>query len=149
MGENLVRLLIAAALLLAACGPPPVPKDPTKDAWYGAAIAQLDKMNHDADAAFHDGKGDQAAALIKDGQPIVKRLLDVPHPTLPAIEAAADLDDLYGRMLFSNRHFAWARLQFQKNHARWKTWDPPTPETRRRLKLANDQIAECDRKMVE
>ena len=36
-------------------------------------------------------------------------------------------------------------LLFQKNVTRWKTWKPQTPETERRLKEANADIAECDR----
>ena len=77
------------------------------------------------------------------------RLLSVPRPTLAAVEAASGLDDLYGRMLLSNRHYGWARLLFQKNLARWTNWQPQTAETVRRRKLAESQIAECDRLMVE
>jgi hypothetical protein len=65
------------------------------------------------------------------------------------VEAASDLDQLYGRMLLSNRNYGWARLEFQKNRARWKTWQPQTDETVRRLKLAETAIAECDRRMTE
>jgi hypothetical protein len=65
------------------------------------------------------------------------------------MEAVADLDELYGRMLLSNRNYGWARLQFQKNLARWKNWQPQTPETARRLKLAASQIDECDRRLAQ
>jgi hypothetical protein len=61
------------------------------------------------------------------------------------MEEASDLDDLYGRMLLANRHYGGARLLFQKNLARWKHWQPQTPETARRLKQAESAIAECDR----
>jgi hypothetical protein len=77
----------------------------------------------------------------------MKRLLSVQRPTLDAAEAASDLDDLYGRMLLANRHYGWARLQFQKNVARWKHWMPQTKETARRLKQAESAIAECDRRL--
>jgi hypothetical protein len=152
MGETLVTrlLLILAAALLAGCTSAPAPSaDPSKDAAYRQLIDQLNTMNRDANNFFKTGKPDQAAALIEKGQPLVKRLLDAPHPTLEAVEAAADLDDLYGRMLLSNRHYGWAMLQFQKNHARWKTWTPATPETTRRLQEADRQIAECDRLMTQ
>jgi hypothetical protein len=50
-------------------------------------------------------------------------------------------------MLLANRHYGWARLQFQKNVARWKHWMPQTKETARRLKQAESAIAECDRRL--
>jgi len=106
-------------------------------------------MNRQAVSSFESGKSDQAAALIEKGQPLVKRLLSVPQPTLEATEAVSDLDDLYGRMLLANRHYGWARLLFQKNLARWKHWQPPTEEAARRLKQAESAIAECDRHIIE
>ena len=105
-------------------------------------------MNHEAVSSFESGKSDQAAALIEKGQPLMKRLLSVPRPTLEATEAASDLDDLYGRMLLANRHYGWARLLFQKNLARWKHWQPRTPDSARRQQQAEDAIAECDRHIV-
>ena len=105
-------------------------------------------MAREADAAFRGGKADDAAALIEKGEPIASDLLGVPRPTLAAAEATADLDDLYGRMLLSNRHYEWARFQFQKNFARWKYWRPQTPETTRRMQQAEAAVAECDRGMV-
>jgi hypothetical protein len=80
-------------------------------------------------------------------QPLAKRLISVPRPTLAATEAASDLDQLYGQMLFSNRNYGWARLLFQKNLARWKYWTPRTPETAARLKRAQAEIADCDRRI--
>jgi hypothetical protein len=106
-------------------------------------------MNRESDSAFAAGNSDQAAKLIEKGQPLVARLLDVPNPTLEAAVAASDLDDLYGRMLLSNRHYGWARLLFQKNLSRWKHWQPQTPETARLLKQAESAIAECDRHILE
>ena len=52
-------------------------------------------------------------------------------------------------MLFSNKRYGWARLQFQKNVVRWKYWKPQTPETERRLQAAQAQIADCDRRIVQ
>ena len=140
-------------MLLFGCtsthGPGATGGDATSQPWYGKTVEQLAGMNRDADRLFQSGKGDDAAALIEKGQPLVKRLLDVPHPTLAATEAASDLDDLYGRMLLSNRHYGWARLLFQKNLARWKYYQPSTPETARRLKQAVDAIDECDRHILQ
>ena len=143
-------LVILAAAFLASCEQAPAPpRDATKERWYRDGVEQLTFMNREADSAFAAGKSDQAAALIEKGQPLVARLLAVPNPTLEASVAASDLDDLYGRMLLSNRHYGWARLLFQKNLSRWKHWQPQTPETARRLQQAESAIAECDRHILE
>ena len=143
-------LVILAAAFLAGCEQPPTPpRDATKELWYRETVEQLTAMNREADSAFAAGKSDQAAKLIEKEQPLVARLLDVSNPTLEAAVAASDLDDLYGRMLLSNRHYGWARLLFQKNLSRWKHWQPQTPETARFLKQAETAIAECDRHIVE
>ena len=143
-------LLVLAAAFLASCEQAPAPpRDATKERWYRDGVEQLTFMNREADSAFAAGKSDQAAALIEKGQPLVARLLAVPNPTLEASVAASDLDDLYGRMLLSNRHYGWARLLFQKNLSRWKHWQPQTPETARRLQQAESAIAECDRHILE
>lgn len=106
-------------------------------------------MNREAESLFRSGKADAAAALITKGEPMSNQLLGVPRPTLAAMEAASDLDQLYGRMLFASRNYGWARLLFQKNLARWRTWKPETAETARRLKLAESSIEECDRRISE
>jgi hypothetical protein len=149
-----VRLhAILATLLLVGCEATHAPgtsgSDGTNQAWYRQTVEQLAGMNREADRLFQSGKSDEAAAIIEKGEPLVKRLLDVSHPTLAATEAASDLDDLYGRMLLSNRHYGWARLMFQKNLARWKYYQPATPETARRLKQAVDAIEECDRHILQ
>ncbi len=144
--------VIFAAILLAGCAPKPAPvaqakPDPTTEAWYGQAVEQLAGMNREAAKLVEGGKPDEAASIVSNGQPIAARLLAPARPTLAAMEAASDLDQLYGRMLLDNRHYGWARLAFQKNAIRWKTWKPQTPETLRRFKLAQSAIAECDRQM--
>jgi len=154
-----VRLLtVAAAALLAACAPAPRPverptaestPDPTTEDWYGRAVEQLASMNRQAEGLLRSGKADRAAALITKSQDLLNRLLSVPRPTLEAMEAVSDSDDLYGRMLLANRHFGWARLAFQKNVTRWKAWKPQTAETARRLKLAVAALAECDRHLEQ
>ena len=104
-------------------------------------------MARDANAAFAHHNPDDAAALIEKGEPLSVELLAVPHPTLAATEAAADLDDLYARMLLSNRHYEWAQTLFQKNFARWKYWRPQTADTIRRMNQAEVEFEECERKM--
>jgi hypothetical protein len=104
-------------------------------------------MARDAEAAFEAGRAQEASKIITDSQPLSNRLLSVPHPPVAAMEAASDLDELYGRMLMADKRYGWARLQFQKNVTRWKYWQPRTAESERRLKQAQDAIAECDRKL--
>jgi hypothetical protein len=140
--------LIAAVLV--GCSPAPVPEsDETAKSWYGQTVAQLAEMNRQAESLFQAGQRDQAAVLIEKSQPIENRLVAVRQPTLEAMEAVSDLDDLYGRMLLSNHHYGWARLLFQKNVARWKHWNPQTEETLRRWKQADAEIAECDKHLTE
>ena len=145
--------ILLCILVLAACGrapepaKPTPPPDPTAEAWYAPAVAKLTAIDREAETAFHKDNQDAAAALIEQAKPISARLLAVPHPTLEAMEAASDLDQLYGQMLFTNHNYGWARLFFQKNTARWKVWKPETPETIRRLKQAEEGIAGCDARM--
>ena len=106
-------------------------------------------MNAEAEALFRRGRQNESAALITQGQSLANRLLSAPRPTLAAMEAASDLDDLYGRMLLSNRNDGWARLQFQKNLVRWRAWKPQTEDTVRRRKQAESRIAECDRRLAQ
>ncbi len=145
--DSVRPIILAAALFLAGCRSELVqpPADQTTQTWYVQNVEQLAAIDRDAETAFQQGKSDDAAALIEKGQPLMKTVVSVPRPTFAAVAAASDLDDLYGRMLLSNRHYGWARLLFQKNLARWKHWTPATPETARRLKQAEAEIAECDR----
>lgn len=143
------RALIVLLLALAACNPTPKPvekprPDPTTQAWYGNAVAELARLYKEAEA-LHKKNPDQASDLILQAQPVVSQVLGVPRPTLHAMELASDVDDLYGRMLSANRHYGSARLMFQKNVARWTHWRPQTEETVRRRKLAAAAIAEIDR----
>jgi len=146
-----MRLLaIAAVAVLAGCGPAPGPPD-TSGA--GAASEETDRrnaeelaaLNRQAESLVHSGKSDAAAALITQGESLSNRLLAASRPTLEAVEAISDHDDLYGRMLLANANYGWARLMFQKNLVRWKVWKPQTAETERRLRRAQAAIAECDR----
>jgi len=149
-----VLALVILAAILAACSsaPPPAPPpkpDPTKEAWYGESAGQLAAMVRETETAFQKGKMDEAAAMLGKCQPIIQRLLSAPQPTLAAIQAVSDADQLYGRMLMANGHYVWARDFFQKNLARWRTWTPRTDDTNRRLEQARTAIAECDRRMAK
>lgn len=143
---------IAGAALLAVltgCTPapiaPPVARDATNEAWYAHTVERLAAMDREAEALLKRGDRDAAAAAIQQAEPLMAKVLGVPRPTLAASEAASDLDQLYGRMLLANRHYGWARLEFQKNLSRWKHWQPRTADVERRLKDAQRWIAECDR----
>jgi len=143
-------LLVFAAVLLGGCAPAPVATpqaDPAHEAWYGETTQRLTSMVRAAEQLLQSGRSQEAAAIVTSGESLQNRLLTAPRPTLEAMEAVADLDQLYGRMLISNGYYGSARLLFQKNVTRWKTWKPQTPETDRRLKEANAAIAECDRHM--
>jgi hypothetical protein len=149
---NLALAVVLAAGLLAACGPPTpaakVPKvDPTTEAWYAPSTEKLTNMDRAAEQYFQAGRSQEAAAIVTSAQSLQTRLLAAPRPTLAAMEAIADLDRVYGKMLVSNGYFGEARLLFQKNITRWRTWKPQTPETERRLQEANSDIAECDKHM--
>jgi hypothetical protein len=143
-----IEIVTAVLSLLTACeSRPGEPADPTQEAWYGRTVKQVAAINREAQSDFENGKPDRAAALIQEAEPLVARLLAVNRPNLAANDVASDLDQLYGRMLLSNRHWGWARLQFQKNLSRWKHWTPQTADTERRIKEAEAGVAECDRHM--
>jgi hypothetical protein len=140
---------IAILLLFAGCGEPPRKSaapapDPTLDPAYAESVAELAKCVSQARAFLASGNNDAAAAAITSGQPIAARVLAAPHPTLAAMESASDLDDLYGRMLLSNKNYGWARMTFQKNRSRWQHWQPQTEDTVKRKKQAEAGIAACD-----
>ena len=147
-------IFIVATTVFAGCTAAPPPRqaseiDPTEESWYGETVKKLEEMNRQAQSSYQRGEVDHAAAVITAAEPWAKRLVSVPRPTLAALEAASDRDDLYGRMLLANHNYGWARILFQTNLARWKNWRPQTPETARRLKLTEAAIAECDRRLAE
>ena len=145
------------ALLLVSCSPrpssssqpvEPVKPDPATEPWFAQTLQELVAANREAEAFVRRRQFDRASEVIVKAQGLMARLLAVPRPPVEAVEAASDLDELYGRMLLGNRHYGWARLQFQKNVARWKNWRPQTEETARRLKHAEALIAEVDRRLA-
>jgi hypothetical protein len=143
-----VRIFAAALLLaiLSGCGEPPAPPPPhdeTQDPWYAETVARVASITKEATDDFDHGKADSASALILQAEPQANQLLAVLRPTLEATIAAADLDAIYARMLFSNRHYEWAQFLYQKNVARWKYWKPPTADSARRQKEAEAQVEQC------
>jgi len=150
-----MRILVSIlAIMLVSCGAPPPPPqkvavDPVTEAWYAPAIVELADLNRDAASLLKAGKADEAAARITKGQALSGRLLAAARPPLQAMEAAADNETLYAGMLLANKNYGWARLSYQKNVSRWKNWRPQTEDTARRLKEAQDGVAEVDRRMSQ
>ena len=144
----MAAILISGCGVISGCGdaqPPETQPNPAADAAYGQKVQQLAETTHAAEISFQRKKPDEAAALIEKAEPLSSEVLAVPRPSLAAMEAASDLDDLYGRMLLSNRHYEWALFLFQKCLARWKYWQPQTEDTARRLRRAEAEIEECQR----
>ncbi len=123
--------------------------DPAKDPVYTQTIDRLSALNRKAEDLLRAGRNQEAAAAITEGQPLQTRLLAASRPTLAAVEAASDLDDLYARMLLLNHHDGWARMTYQKDFARWRIWRPQTDETARYLRRAQAGMAECDRRLKD
>jgi len=149
--RTIISITTLALLFLAGCAAPPraeQPKpDPTKEAGYAKALRELAALDREAADLLQRGRAEDAEAAITKGQPLQTRLLAASRPTLEAMEAVSDLDDLYARMLLSDGHDGFARMLLQKNRARWKNWKPQTADTMRRLQQAEDGIAECDRRL--
>jgi hypothetical protein len=138
-------------LLLSGCGSTqksaPATRDQTLEPWYAETTQRVIALHEEAESLLKQRKTDAAAARITEAQPLAAKLLSVPRPTFAATKAASDIDDLYGRMLMANRHFGWARMQFQKNVARWRSWTPQTEESRMLRAEAEKAMAECDRQL--
>ncbi len=127
------------ALLLSSCGPAPppqaaAPRDETKALVRPGRSTTVDPGRRSGSFYGKRWQGGRSVGAYSErraaGEPPALR----PQPL--AMEDASDLDDLYGRMLLSNRNYGWAMLFFQKNQARWKNWKPQTPDTAARLESA-------------
>jgi hypothetical protein len=134
--------------------PPPQPQakdqpppDATVQPGYALSADELAAFNRRAGELLQAGQFEQASAIVTQSQPLADRLLAASHPTLAAMEAASDHDDLSARLYMHNQQWGWARMAFQKNLVRWKAWKPQTPETAARIKAASDAVAECDKRM--
>jgi hypothetical protein len=140
---------------LAACAPAPQPPpeaqqakpapDLTVEPWYKQSTDELAAFNRQASELLEAGRIDDASAIVSKTQPLADRLLSASHPTLAAMQAASDHDDLYGRMLLHNQRYGWARMTYQKILVRWRTWQPQTEDTAARIKAAAEAVAECDK----
>jgi hypothetical protein len=139
------------AALLVSCGPGEAPRlpraDPTKESWYAPGAEQLSRFNQQAAALLAAGKDNDASAIITQTEGLAQRLISVPSPTYEATQAVSDRTALYGQMLMKNKHYGWARMEFQKNVMRWKAWQPQTPETQAKLRDAQAKVAACDREL--
>jgi hypothetical protein len=150
-----IRLLASSLFVfLPGCGAAPTAApvahmDETKSVAYREAVTQLAAMNREAESDYKSGKSDLAAKIMEQEKPLVSRVLSPPQPSLEAVEAASDLDNLYGTMLLHNKHYGWARVMFQGNLARWKHWRPITEDSTRRLKEAEAAIEECDKGILQ
>jgi hypothetical protein len=145
-------IVFAGAALCWSCGPAPAPveapkAESTSDASYTKTIEQLTALTAQAEELFKAGRTDDASVVVQRAQGLQARLLAAPRPTLAAMEAASDLDDLYGRMMIANKQYGWARDFFQKNAVRWKAWKPATEDTEKRRKDALARVAECEKQM--
>lgn len=94
------------------------------------------------------GDRKSAGECVQRAQPLVVAILKTTHPSLLAYHLAADHDDLYGDMLFGNRHWGDARGMYQNNVMRFKAWDPPNEYTRKRLEQARVKVLACEKKMI-
>jgi hypothetical protein len=125
----------------------PAPPDPAQEPWFAATISELQALNRKAEEAFDAGSIEAAGELVTQGQPLSNRLLAVPRLTFPAMKAVSDLDYLYGQLLLRKRHDGWARLLFQKDVVRWRSWKPQTEETRAMLQRAEAAMAKADQSL--
>jgi hypothetical protein len=149
-------ILVLAAAALAACSQAPPPQTQAKDQpppdltvqpWYAQSTDELAAFNRRAAELIQAGQFEQVSAIVAQSQPLADRLLGASHPTLAAMEAASDHDDLSARLYMHNQQWGWARMTFQKNLVRWKAWKPRTAKTEARIKAASDAVAECDKHM--
>jgi hypothetical protein len=150
-----LTLALAVAVCLAGCESPPrqqkaaAKPDPVSEPWYEPAIARLSELNRQAAAHLSAGGSAAAAQALTEGKPLEERILSAPRPTLDAVLAASDRDNIYGRMLMADRRYGYARLEFQKDYVRWKNWKPQTADSTARRERARAAIVECDRRLME
>jgi hypothetical protein len=147
-------VVLLLSLQITACSSTPTPAstpavqaDPTTESWYTETIEKLSTLTAEARTHFEAGRRTEASSRIREAVPLSRKLLEIPRPNLEAMQAASDLDQLYGDMLMDTRHYGHAREFYQKNVARWRHWQPQTDDTRRRLKEATAAIARCDEQL--
>lgn len=118
------------------------------DSPYSVRANMLNQLNRAGRLFFEAGNMEAAGACVQRAKPIVALLLQLPEPALYTLHLAADYDNLYGDMLFRNRHWGNAREFFQNNVMRFRNWNPPNDYTKQRLDEARRKVAECEKKML-
>lgn len=118
------------------------------DSPYSVRANMLNQLNRAGRLFFEAGNLEAAGACVQRAKPIVAVLLQLPEPSLYTMHLAAEYDNLYGDMLFRNRHWGNAREFFQNNVMRFRNWNPPNDYTKQRLDEARRKVAECEKKML-
>jgi tetratricopeptide (TPR) repeat protein len=118
------------------------------DSTFTVRAIVISKLNRAGRLFLDAGDRNAAGQCVTRAVPQVAAILKTVRPSLYAFHLAADHDDLYGDMLFGNRHWGEARDFYQKNVIRFKNWDPPTDYTRKRLAQAQEKVKACEKKMI-
>jgi hypothetical protein len=144
--------LLLLTLIFAGCGkmaPPRAVTEAEAGDTYRKALSDLQRLNAEA-AEFRKAKNLNAASdRITEGIVPAKILLAVREPSLAALEAVSDHDQMWAEMLMENRHFGHARQMWATEVARWKNYPNPAPSIQARLARAQKGIADCDRQLFK
>jgi tetratricopeptide (TPR) repeat protein len=117
------------------------------DSTFAVRANVIGKLNQAGRLFFEAGDRKSAGECVTRAQPLVAAIMKITHPSLYAFHLASDHDDLYGDMLFANRHWGDAREFYQNSVIRFKNWDPPNDYTRKRLQQAKNKVLACEKKM--
>jgi hypothetical protein len=118
------------------------------DSSFATRADVLAKLNRAGRLFFEAGDRESASKCIQKATPQVNIILQVPRPSLLAYHLSADHDELYGDMLFGNRHWGDARNLYQNNFMRFLNWNPPNDYTRKRREEARKKVQACEKKML-
>lgn len=134
----------SAADLFASAASVPLAIDST----FAVRAIVISKLNRAGRLFLDAGDRNAAGECVTRALPQVTTIMKTVRPSLYAFHLAADHDDLYGDMLFGNRHWGEARNLYQNNLVRFKNWDPPNDYTRQRLAQAQEKVKACEKKMI-
>ncbi len=134
----------SAADLFASAASVPLAIDST----FAVRAIVISKLNRAGRLFLDAGDRNAAGECVTRALPQVTTILKTVRPSLYAFHLAADHDELYGDMLFGNRHWGEARNLYQNNVVRFKNWDPPNDYTRKRLAQAQEKVKACEKKMI-
>lgn len=118
------------------------------DSTFAVRAAVISRLNRAGRLFLDAGDRKSAGECVTRAAPQVMQILKAVRPSLYAFHLAADHDELYGDMLFGNRHWGDARDMYQKNAIRFKNWDPASDYSRKRLAQAQAKVAACENKMM-